>query len=213
MKETMTRFETILNLSYTKCFTWIQVNQIYDRWKYTLPYQGSQRLLCFCCSPGWSGVSCALLCWQRRICVERSLGWHSYFSWANMTQDCVCHWKQIWMRVHFSLRSKPVQGEVEASSSSLSPPWWAFFSAAPEPMWCEKVITCDVMPLETGCHVQHNTHALFFFWPSSNRFHWVNLHIPGVAAPGITCCPDLDPILAWFALDVLFNNNNNKFYL
>ena len=39
---------------------------------------------------------------------------------------------------------------------------------------------------------------------SSNRFPCVNLHIPGVAASGITCCPDLDPILAWFAWDVLF---------
>ena len=66
------------------------------------------------------------------------------------------------------------------------------------PIGCEKVIICDIMPLEAGWH------ALVFFWPSSNRFPCVNLHIPGVAAPGITCCPDLDPILAWFAWDVLY---------
>ena len=154
----MTRFETILNLSYTKCFTWIQVNQMHDRWKYTLPYQGSQRLLCFCCSPGWSGASCALLRWQRSLCVECSSGWHSYFSWANMTQDCVS--------VKANLDDSALLPLLETSAGGS---WGLYFLTVPTMVnflfsssWPSP---CDVMPLETGCHVQHNMHALFFFWP------------------------------------------------
>ena len=146
MKETMTRFETILNLSYTKCFTWIQVNQMHDRWKSTLPYQGRQRLLCFCCSPGWSGVSCALLCWQRRSCVECSSGWHSYFSWANMTQDYVSVKANLDESAFLPLVSKPVQ--VKACSSSLSPPWWALFSAALD----QAHVMCKQCLQTTGLH-------------------------------------------------------------
>lgn len=144
------------------------------------------------CIPEWYGPSCLLWCWQHHLCAVCSSGWH-FYSWEHTTQDCACQWKHILTRVPLLLVN--TNAGRSSGAFSPSPPWsGAFVSTAPDQehmMWK----SCHIVPLETNCHVQHNTHALVFFWPSINRFPGVDLHIPGIAV-SITDCPDLDSILA-----------------
>lgn len=75
----------------------------------------------------------------------------------------------------------------------LSGKLWLVFSHCPQHgnlsfqqfftqgIWCEKIITCNVMTIQSFSHVKYHPHALIFFRCLPRGFTSVHLHIPGIA--------------------------------
>lgn len=92
--------------------------------------------------------------WHRSVCVSESK-----FCW-----ECLSSSGRYQYRGKFRLVLPhcPYHGEL------------SFQQLLTKSIWCE-VVTCDIMPLETGCHVQRNMHALIFFRPFQ---YWFSPCIP-----------------------------------
>ena len=68
----------------------------------------------------------------------------------------------------------------------------------------EEMVTRDIVPPQSICHIKHNPHPLVLLWASSTgRQPYVDLHLSSIAELYITGHPYLDAIHCWLAGHIL----------
>lgn len=64
-------------------------------------------------------------------------------------------------------------------------------------MWGEDIVTRDIVPLQSICHIKQNPHPLVVLWASTGPPPCVDLHLPSVAGLCVPSHPYLDATLCW----------------